>query len=235
MVESARLESVYAGNGIEGSNPSPSAVMVNFLFSPAIAWLSAVFFWVIFVFAVYAYSRRGRAPGYLQAFSKQLIKVTIGFYVLYAAFLTWGQYYVWSGNPLGRIFLISDRFGGVNDSFDYFLFYSYMRFWLSPALAILAAFLFYTFLRVLEKYRRRFFEDGETELGFLTALVSGWPQFVIFLPLVLAGVAAVALFRLVFLKERFTTMGWSFLVSLLLTLVWGGTLIEALNLGVLRI
>ena len=33
MAEGARLESVYAGNRIEGSNPSPSAILLeNYLF-----------------------------------------------------------------------------------------------------------------------------------------------------------------------------------------------------------
>ena len=30
MAEGARLESVYAGNRIEGSNPSPSAIIFSF-------------------------------------------------------------------------------------------------------------------------------------------------------------------------------------------------------------
>ena len=31
MAEGARLESVYAGNRIEGSNPSPSAIIFSFI------------------------------------------------------------------------------------------------------------------------------------------------------------------------------------------------------------
>ena len=33
MAEGARLESVYAGNRIEGSNPSPSAIYLKIIYS----------------------------------------------------------------------------------------------------------------------------------------------------------------------------------------------------------
>lgn len=209
--------------------------MLDFLTSSAIICLPKAFFWAIFALAVYAYWNRGKSPDYLWKFSKRLIKITIGFYILYAAFLTWGQYYVWSGNYLGRIFLASDRFGVLDGSSGYFLFYSYMRFWLNPTIVVLVAFLFYAILKSLKKYRDRFFEKGETELGFLTALLAGWPQFVIFLPLVFLGVVLISAFRLVVFKERFTTLGLPFLVSLAFVLIWGGVWIEVLGLRVLRI
>lgn len=209
--------------------------MVNFISGPAIVWLPKIFFWSIFAAAVFIYWNRERAADYLRKFSKQLIKIAAGFYVLYAAFLTWGQYYVWSQNSLGRIFLVSDRFGALDGSSGYFLFYSYGRFWLNPTIAILSAFLFYALLKSLKKYRERFFEEGETELGFLCALAAGWPQIVIFLPLVFSGVVLVSSARLVVFRERFTTLGWPFLVALFITFLFGKALIEALNLKVLYI
>lgn len=234
--------------------------MIDFFTGPAVVWLYKAFFWAVFAITIYAYWNRGktrpltpeparlpsearrpgrsdggRAPGYLREFSKRLVKITIGFYVVYAAFLTWGQYYVWSQNSLGKIFLVSDRFGVLDGSSGYFLFYSYLRFWLGPAIAILAGFIFYLFLKSLKRYRERFFEEGETELGFLSALLAGWPQFAVFLPLVFLGVVLISAFRLIVFKERFTTLGWPLLISLLPVLVWGGALIEMLGLKALRI
>ncbi len=221
--------------------------MLGFLTNSAIAWIPKVFFWAVFVLAAYAYWNRppaalgvalragGRSPEYLHTFTRRLIKITIGFYVLYAAFLTWGQYYIWSQDALGRIFLVSDRFGTLDGSSGYFLFYSYIRFWLNPAIAILAAFIFYALLKSLKKYRERFFEEGETELGFLCALAAGWPGIVVFVPFVFLGVVLASGFRLIVFKERFTTLGWPFLFALLLTLVWGDVLVKALGLKVLYI
>lgn len=194
-----------------------------------------IFLWAVFTIAVYIYWNRERRENYLYEFSKRLIKITIGFYILYAAFLTWGQYYIWSQDSLGRIFLTSDRFGVMNGRPGYFLFYSYLRFWLAPAITILAGFLFYLFLKSLRKYRERFFEEGEPELGFLCAIVAGWPGFVVFLPLVFMGVVLVSIFRLFVFKEHFTTLGWPFLISTLVVLVCGEVLIDIFGLRVLYI
>jgi hypothetical protein len=221
--------------------------MVDFLTGAYLVWIPKIFFWAVFGAAAYAYWNRppaapeavppagGKAPDYLRKFSRRLIKAGIVFYVLYAAFLTWGQYYVWSQNPLGRILLVSDRFGVLDGSSGYFIFYSYLRFWLNPALAVLAAFLFYVFLKSLKKYRERFFEEGETEVGFLAALAAGWPGIVVFIPLAFLVVVLVSGFRLAVFRERFTTLGWPLLISLLLVLAWGDILIKALGLKVLYI
>jgi hypothetical protein len=209
--------------------------MIDFLTGSAIVWLPRVFFVIVFAVAVCAYLNRRRAPDYLEKFSRRLIKITVGFYILYAAFLTWGQYYVWSRGPLGRILLASDRFGKLDGSSGYFLFYAYGRFWLNPIIAIFAAFVFYMFLKSLKKYRERFFEEGETEFGFLCALLAGWPQFTVFLPLVFLGVVGVSTFRLVVLKKRFTTLGYPLIFGLLFTLIWGRWLIDVLSLKALYI
>lgn len=209
--------------------------MTSFLTGSAVTWIPDVFFWAVFVAAVYAYWNRLRAPDYLRRSSRRLIKITAGFYILYAAFLTWGQYYVWSRDALGRIFLVSDRFGVLDGSSGYFLFYSYGRFWLNVGIAVLVSFVFYVLLKSLKNYKERFFEEGETELGFLCALAAGWPGVVIFVPLVFLGVLAVSAVRLAVLKKRLTTLGWPFLAALFLALALGDILIETLGLKVLYI
>ena len=162
-----------------------------------------------------------RQPSY-----KSLIVVLVGFRIFYAAFLTVIQYYAWSKGTLTKFLLNSPR---------YFLFYAFGRFWLNALIAIAAAFAFYLFLKFLKKYRERFFEESETELGFLAALLVGWPNFVIFVALVFVSVVLLAVFRRLALRKMYTTLGWPFLLAALLTLIWGSWLIQILHLGVLRI
>ena len=157
---------------------------------------------------------------------KSLVVVLVGFRLLYAAFLTVAQYYAWSQDTLSRLLLNSPR---------YFLFYAYGRFWLNALIAIGVALAFYLFLRFLKKYRERFFKEGETELGFLAALLVGWPNFVIFVTLVFVSVVLLAVFRRLVLRKMYTTLGWPFILAALLTLIWGSKLILILHLGVLRI
>ena len=117
----------------------------------------------------------------------------------------------------------------------YFLFYSFGRFWLGLLISLLAAAAFYIFLRSLKKYQERFFEDGETELGFLAALIAGWPAFIVFLLLVFPGVVLVAIYRRLFTGEMYTTLGWPLVLAALASLLWGKSLIIALGLRVLFI
>ena len=194
-----------------------------------------VFFGIVFALSVFLYfSRHKKVISY-----KLLVISVIGFRFFYALLLTIGQYYVWSKNGLTQLLLNAPLDKSITDfsflNFGYFLFYSYGRFWLNVFIAVAVAFVFYSFLKFLKKYQERFFEEGETELGFLAALIVGWPNFVVFLPLVFVSVVLISLFRRLILKEIYTTLGWPFVLATLITLIWGNKLIQILNLGVLRI
>ncbi len=189
-----------------------------------LTWLPIVFFGVVFVLALLKYIFRSQPFSVISY--KSLVVSSISFRVFYAILLTVSQYYIWSKQEFTK-FLV--------DSPGYFIFYSYGRFWLNVFIAVGVAFAFYLFLKFLKKYQERFFEEGETELGFLTALIVGWPNFVIFIPLVFISVVLISLFRRLVLKEVYTTLGWPFLIAVLITLILGDRLIQILNLGVLRI
>ena len=83
----------------------------------------------------------------------------------------------------------------------------------------------FLFSESAEKYRERFFEEGELDLGFLSALLIGWPNFVVFVPLVFLSVVIIAVFRRVFLKELYTTLGLPMLLATLLVLAFGDFLV----------
>ncbi len=214
--------------------------ITDFLVGPLLSRLPTVFTATILALAAFFYFH-----GNSRAVFK-LVTGTILFRVFYVVFLTTGQYYVWSNNEFTKTLLnspVDKNIPATNDIpgffFDnqlgYFLFYSWGRFWLNLVIVLAVSFVFYLFLKFLKRYKERFFKPYETELGFLTALLVGWPNFVIFVPLVFLSVVVISLFRLVLLKELYTTLGVPFIVSAALTLVWGGQLVKILGLGILKV
>ena len=200
----------------------------------------------VFLAALYIFRKRSVFADPAARF-KKLAWATGGFWVFYALSLTVFQYYSWLANSFSEILLRSplDPAAPIPapikwfldifpENFGYFLFYSYGRFWLEIILAALFAYVFYLFLRMLRKYRERFFEEGEPELGWLLAFSAGWPNVTIFVFLSFVSVVLVSGYRLV-LGQRYTTLGPVFLLASLLTLVSGFWLISAMGLGVLRL
>lgn len=197
----------------------------------------------LLTFIAYIYYRRDRGGD---------LRITIrrtGFWFLvvgfiYAVFLTFAQYYIWIRNPFTKQFLnigadpgslprldsISSLFSG---KLGYFYLYTLSRIWMPLILSFISAAIFYFFLRFLRRRKERFFEDGEVELGGLAALLSGWPNFVIFLPLVFIFVIGVSAYRSIFQKERYTTMGWPFLLAALTCAILGSYFAGAFGLWVL--
>jgi hypothetical protein len=178
----------------------------------------------------------------------KLIAGVVSVRIFYAVILTLLQYQSWAKDGFTHLLLqspidkavplpaIIEKFSWLRESkLGYFIFYSWGRFWISVLLAILAAMAFWWFLKLLKKYSDRFFEDGEVELGFLAALIVGWPDFVIFIPTVFISVVLVSIVRRIFKGEMYTTLGIPFLLAALIVMIFGDKLINLLNLGVLRI
>lgn len=207
--------------------------------------------WILFIAAVLLYffpaaftrfKITSRNAGY------QLLAVcTIVFRIFYAALLTLGQYAVWSGDTFSRFLLNSPLGKSVPLSFvrhipwiwntrvGYFLFYSWGHFWLNALLSILAAAAFWQILVFLKKRRERFFDEGEVELGFLAALLAGWPSVILFVIFAFVIVIIFSIFRGIFLKEPYTTLGVPFLLAVLLTFLGNGFLLSLFKLSVLAV
>lgn len=224
--------------------------ITNFLIGPFLVWLPKVVIFILFVGAVLAYLNRHQPKtGWLSLVKGQvLIVAAVAFRLIYAVMLSAAQYYAWSQSKFTQILLESPidttvpQAGIVSffpqlfeSKLGYFLFYSWGRFWLNPLIVFLVAYGFWAFLKLLKKRNDRFFDTDEVELGLLISLLVGWPNFIIFIPLVFFSVILVSIFRGIFLKEPYTTLGWPFLVAGALSLIFGGYLIDLLNLGVLRI
>ncbi len=151
--------------------------------------------------------------------------------VSYAIYMTVAQYYAWQASSLTKDLLTQPLDAQIGETSavawlvrwlhlraGYFVFYAYGRFWLDVILGIGCAVVFWAVLVVLKKYRNRFFDDTELQIGLLAAVVVGWPLLVVFVPLVFASVVAVSLVRLIFFKEKYTTLGWPLLIAALATL-----------------
>lgn len=215
-----------------------------------LAMMPKLFFWAVFVCAAIIYATRN-GERWVRFHSivtqKRLLIATIGFRVAYAALLTTLQYFSWAAGGLGALFLkesldaslpipfvhsLSWIFGS---RFGYFIFYSILHFWVNLALSLFAAWVFYRFLILLKRHKERFFDAGEIELGFLSALIVGWPTFTIFVPLIFLFVVLTSLVRLIVFKETYTTLGWPFILAAAATLLFGGFLLAATGLSVLSV
>jgi len=176
-----------------------------------------------------------------------LMFFTIAFRLSFAAVKAAAQYYVWAANPFTRHMLraslerslfapILGKFFAVFDNrLGYFLFYSWVHFFLGVLLSVVTAWLLYLFLKSLQRYRGRFFAQGEVMLCSLLALVVGWPGVVLLVPFGLISMVAVSAFRLVASKGTYTTIGVPFLIAAAVVFVWGEFLLDALHLSVLRV
>ena len=190
------------------------------------------FFLVLFIsFFIYLLEKRQTAqkifPGKINY--KFLIITTVFFRIFFAAAKTISQYYVWGQNEFTQFLL------PPHQSIKYFIFYSWGHFWINVILSISVAAVFYLLLRGLKKYQERFFEEGETELGFLIALIVGWPVIVIFVPMIFVLAIFLMIFRYFIFKETLIPLGGVFFLAAFITIIWGNQLIKILNLGVLRI
>ncbi len=220
---------------------------INSFLTPVLVWLPRVFFGVVIALASVFYFFILRNPENPKPYFKRLAFWSIGFKFFYALILTLGQYFLWSKDQFGQLFLnqplkipsgISplEHLPLFSDSgIGYFLFYSWGHFWLNAIWSVIIALVFWFFLKVLQKKEARFFYPGETELGFVLMLAVGWPNLVVFLPLAFLAVVLISLFRMIFMKEAYTTIGWPFILAAAATFVFGQAIIGNLNLELLKI
>jgi len=220
--------------------------MIDFFLNDLLKYFLEVFVWLAFAATAGFYFWREKFANY-KKINGVVAFVIFSARAAQAMFLTFGQYYIWSRNNLGKVFLNSPLADAVpiaeifknsfvfQNKFGYFIFYSYGRFWLNIIVVFVCSTVFYFFLKFLQKYKERFFENGETELGFTASLFVGWPNFVIFLPLVFISIIFISIYRNIFLGKLYTTLGWSFILATFLTLWFGSNIINFLNLNILKI
>lgn len=201
--------------------------MGDFFLGPFIAWAPVVFYGASFVLIAWIYFLKSGL------FSRLGISLFIGlvifFRVAYAAVLSIAQYYVWSREGLTKLLL------PPHQPISYFFGYAFVHFWMEQLLAIAGALVFYIILSLARKYKERWLSREEIALGFLIALLVGWPNVVIFIPLVFLLSALASAVHLIVLKNRYSTLSSSFILAGLFAFIWGNIIIELLHLTVLRV
>ncbi len=202
----------------------------------------------IFVYLVFCYAIKNKIneEQFIKIVHRLLVIVTV-FYLFYALILSIGQYYVWSENPISKA-LIQEQVNIENtgiigkffnliipNSFNYYIYYVFMKFWFEYLLTIGFGFLFVYFLKFLKKHQERFFENGEIELGGLCAILSRWPKSIVFIILVFVSVVLVSIFRLLVFKDKYTTLGYPFILATFITFLIGAYILSITGLDVLKI
>ncbi len=172
--------------------------------------------------------------GILAVLGVRLIKTGLEFY---------GQYHLWLNDALSKHLL------PPYSPISYFLGYGWLRFAKDEVFAVaVAAGLFFAIVLLNRFFRGRFFYEEEPYLACLGALVVGWPNWILFLGLVLIpGVLfhlgrlacqfviarrpkadeAIPEFRLSFL--------YFWLPAAIAVFFWGGKLAQIVGLGQFRI
>lgn len=192
-------------------------------FSFAVTWVSPVVLLAFAVAASVAYYRPISEQRRFRFYMILAIAVIMFRFVL-AGVKTGLQYYAWTLSDISRFMLPPHQSIGV------LLRYSWTHFWLNALISIGAALLFFVILKILRSYNPRFFETGEIELGFLMALVVGWPQFVIFVPAVFLMVVFMSIIRGIFLREPYTTLALPFFLGTVITFATAASIIATFDL-----
>lgn len=167
-------------------------MLLNFIFSHLNAIM--LFVWLIF-FALVA--MRFVRPLWVKNISYGwFVLAAIVLHLLYAGFVTWGQYHVWAtGSDFTRVFLTAPLspaaplpaiFEWTRGYFDqplgYFAYYAIGRFFLKVFVLFAFSGFFYFLFKIWNRYRRVFAPQGP-ELLLVLMLIAGWPGVLVLIPL----------------------------------------------------
>lgn len=228
-----------------------SMVTTAFFVAFALPKLNAAYAWILLIILTASYI--GWKQGKLQ--TQRWIRIVHGVFwaalaglIVHAVALASSQYIVWKSNWLTRHFLsatlpqhmqvrlFADWLPVFRGTGGYFAYYTFTHFVLGGVVAVvLAAGGWYSLLKALEKHKSRFFEEGEVVLGFVCALIVGWPGVVIFIPLTFLFFSIIAVVRVAALKKQFTTIAVPLLLATATTLLVAETIIATTGLKVLKI
>ncbi len=224
-------------------------ILLTIFLSPVLNYVPEIFFGLLLLFAgirYYGHFRRGDLEGTKTAkFFGWLVGIAIGFKILYAAFLTWGQYIIWKAGGLSSVLLTeplkkipADFANSVPWLFNvkggYFSFYSFNHFWLEVLITLILSFAFYFILLTLKKRNPRFLTAADARLGLLGGIAAGWPGFVIFFVLFILFFLALGLYRQFALKEEYTPVTEPLFAAAFITAAFSFWFVNLLGLSILK-
>lgn len=196
-----------------------------------LGWLPMAFSLFVYGLVVVFYLFKKSLDG-KKTLANTLFIVTISvvvFRLFYTVIVSLVQYYVWKSGDFGKLLLPPYQ------TIGYFLGYSWRRFWLGFMLSLVTSLLFLLFLKLLGKYRANFFEQDEIGLLCLMSFLVGWPNIVIFIPLVFVISAIFSTFMALAFRKQVVRLRVPVFLSSLFLLIWGHGLVDILSLTVLRV
>jgi len=220
----------------------------SFFLDERINLIPQIFWWLMFGAAevLLFFLQREQISKTIKTVLKLFAAKALLFHILWAAFLSYGQYHVWTRSEMGKALLSfplpKEASAPVYETLFPFLFtwqkgyyahYIFGRFWIEALLSAFAAVVFYGLLLFLKKYRERFFREGEVLLGFLCALIVGWPMTVVFIGVSCAFAVIFSVARYVFKRETYTALGMPFVFATAACLLFAQLILKLTSLSVL--
>lgn len=158
-----------------------------------------------------------------------LIYGIIIFRFIYAGVLTKMQYALWLDNDFTRYLL------PPHQPIRYFIGYAWTHFWLGAVISVGMPLIVFLFFVILRKIKKEALGGEEAGIIFLTSLVAGWPNIIIFLPLAFIFALLTAVFRKIFLKDDHISVSLPFLLAALIIILFGDYLFSHIGLPELKI
>jgi hypothetical protein len=173
-----------------------------------------------------------------------LVWVMVGFHLGLAAIKSILQYLVWNSGgitqsllnlPLKKLDLgwFENLPIFTNFSHGYFAYYIWNHFWKEALLSIIVSSAAFGVFLLLRKYKSSLISVHESELGFLFCLLVGWPQIILFLPLVLLLSVVYSIFNWFYKHEAFCSLFLPFAVGAAIMLIFS-TQLQALRFSLLN-
>jgi len=133
----------------------------------------------------------------LLQFVKIFIAIVLILYIFVSFLKTIATYFSWKNNPLSKHLLPPDT------SLVYFLGYSFLHYFFSPLINVIFSFLvFFGLKKFNQKFEETFLYDEEPYLASFSILITGWPNCLIYLILILSLGVIFHLFH--YLREGLT-------------------------------
>ncbi len=156
------------------------------------------------------------------------IAIMLAFFAVWGAYSTVATYNLWKAHPISRYLLPPHQAA-------YFFEYSFYHYWLPNIISLAISLVWATALFILYKYSKgRFLDKEEVWLGFFTALIAGWPKFIVYLVLVFGLLLVRQIIGNFILKNKSPIpLFHSLIASALILALFGKFFISYLGLSVL--
>lgn len=144
------------------------------------------------------------------------ILTVIALFVMSGAYSTVATYNLWKNDPVSRYLL--PLYSGA-----YFYQYAFFHFWRSYAIILSIGLIWVGVLWLLYKYSRgRILGKTEIALGFFTALIAGWPNFIAYLGIIFGLMLIQGAINIFILKNKNSVaIAGSMILSAFIVAGWG--------------